>query len=284
MGVINLTPDSFSDGNQFNKKDSLASRFEEVSAWAQIVDLGAESTAPKNKAITAAEELARFEQAFYPLVEQQQAPDVTISIDTYKIEVFEKLARKIHEHWPQTQLIFNDVSGVVDDELLDFLSSFDLPFSYVFSHNLCPNRKKTGEHMKYTTKLAGTDFIRSLLEYFNEGLAKLSATKRSVIIDPCFGFSKTREQNQILLKYFQTFLMQMPPEHPCMFGISRKSFLRYPSDLDAKSSANQILLDHMQSILLYELMKDSSARELIVRTHQNTPIVAAKNVKKMFEI
>ncbi len=284
MGVLNITPDSFSDGGELTTSDQLTKRLQEVMLWSEIVDIGAESTAPMNQAVSSKGELARFEKILYPLLETFPDPQVKISIDTYKINVFKEVASKVHKAWPDSEIIFNDISGVLDAELIMFLKDFDLPFTYIYSHNLCPRRENIQNHMDYQSPKKDLEFVSELVAYFNHGLEKLKETKRAVYIDPCFGFSKSREQNHALLKYFKTFLLQTPFDVPCVLGISRKSFLRFPMDLDVKDPVNLKVLEQMHSILYFDLIKEPGQRELIIRSHEPHSLVAAKNIKKMFDL
>lgn len=284
MGVINITPDSFSDGNQFNNTEQFSKRFGELLEWAEIIDIGAESSAPMNKAISNSEELKRFEDVLFPFIEKTADPEVTISIDTYKITTFKAVAIKLNEKWPKTKIIFNDVSGKLDTELIDLLTNFKINFTYIFSHNLCKNRESCLKHMDKTNSLQDFDFIKSVVDYFQKGIATLQETGRPFMIDPCFGFSKTREQNHTLIKYFKTFLLQIPYSIPCVYGVSKKSFLRFPKDMDVRNKENMVLLEQMQSILMFDLLKESLQREMIFRVHEPKSFQAAINIKKIFDI
>jgi dihydropteroate synthase len=284
MGVINITPDSFSDGNQFNSLESFSTRFNELLEWADIVDVGAESSAPMNNSVPKIEELKRYQDIFFPFLEKTADPQITISIDTYKIEVFKEVAIKLNLHWPSTKIIFNDISGKLDSELIDLLTNFKIPFTYIYSHNLCRSRKDCLKHMDQVPDLHDFEFVKSVVEYFINGIDIINETQRPFIIDPCFGFSKSREQNHTLLKYFKTFLLQLPYSIPCVYGISKKSFLRFPKDLDVKDKENIIVLEQMQSILMYELLKESLQRELIFRVHEPKSFQAANNIKKLFDL
>ena len=251
MGVINLTPNSFSDGGDFNQFHSFKNRFLELLKWAHIIDLGAESTAPFNSKISAKEELSRYEELFFPLLEELEDPHIEISIDTYKVDVFITVLKKINLKWPKTRVIFNDVSGAIDSELVDVLKSRELDFSYVFSHNLAPSREQTQNHMKYLSPSVGMDFFRENIRYFEEGLKRLSTFEKTIIIDPCFGFSKSREQNLYLLKNLKTFLLQFPVGLDCLVGISRKSFLRSEKNKDLS-----ILNDQFSEEINLEKLKE----------------------------
>lgn len=282
MGVINITPNSFSDGEQYNSQEKFAAKFNDTLKWAQIIDIGAESTAPMNDKVSYEEELSRFRTIVFPFVEKTEDPRIILSIDTYKVEVFKEVYKKIQEDWPETRVIFNDVSGKLDDKLLGFLIEHP-QVTYVFSHNLAPTREKTNQHMKYLNESQELDFVKHMVEYFFTGITTLKENKINFYIDPCFGFSKTREQNHVLLKYFKTFLLQIPYDIPCLYGVSKKSFLRFPKDLDIGDKDELMVLENMQSILLYEVIKDSH-RHMIFRSHGPESLRAAQQIKNIFEL
>ncbi|MBT4791165.1 MAG: dihydropteroate synthase [Halobacteriovoraceae bacterium] len=284
MGVINITPNSFSNTTEINDQESFKSKMDDILAWAQIVDIGAESTAPFNEPITEEQERERFNNTLIPYLLNQPDPETTISIDTYKVSVFKYVATKINEYWPKTKIIFNDVSGKLDDTLIDFFENFTIPYVYIYSHNMCPNRAKTSDHMKYTSDARDLEFIKEMVVYFLNGITVLKKYNVNFWIDPCFGFSKTREQNHILLKHFKTFLLQIPYSISCVYGISKKSFLRFPKDLDVVDPKNIIILEQMHTVLLYDLLKDSMQRELIIRMHDKAPMIAVNNIKKIFDL
>lgn len=262
MGVINLTPNSFSDGGKFNNSSSFIEHFISLSRWADIIDLGAESTAPFNQAIDTHTELQRFEEIFYPVLEAANDPAIQISIDTYKPEVFKEVALKVQKFWPNCSLIWNDVSGVVDDDLLELLHG-PLKFNYVLSHNLCEQRSDTIKHMQFVEN--DLDIVSHLERFFEQALEKIQS-KRSIWLDPCFGFSKSREQNHALLREFASLANKFS-EHKWVYGISRKSFLRFPKELDSKSPHNQSQLDQVQSFFIADILQKVNAENMIFRIH-----------------
>ena len=282
MGVMNLTPDSFSDGGKLKTSSDVIKTFTQMLNWSDVIDLGAESTAPFNDPIDVLAEYKRFETYFFPILSKLPDPKTILSIDTYKPELFYELYYVVKYFWPQTKLIFNDVSGKIDDELVDILMDGELDFDYVFSHNLCPKRELTSNHMDYCSKDESFEFIREVFQYFRNGLEILRPTNRKVWVDPCFGFSKTRKQNHLLLKHFKTFLLQLAWEVPVVYGISRKSFLRYPVDMDVKKRENQVILDQMQATLIYDLISDEMPKEFLFRVHDPSAVKSALNLMKIF--
>lgn len=274
MGVINITPDSFSDGNKYNQKESFAQKFQELLSWADIIDIGAESTAPMNKAVSLEAELNRYEQIFFPLLAKLSDPATTLSIDTYKLEVFEPVFVEIKRRWPNSRVIFNDVSGVIDQHLIKLLRKYP-DLIYILAHNQVPARESVQAHMSYLFKGDLSEFLENFIQFFVAGCSKLQEVGAHFYIDPCFGFAKSREQNHYLLKKMRTFLLNIPYEIPCLFGISRKSFLRFPADLDIKQAAGATSVEQIHSNLIMHLIQTQMKREFIIRTHDPMPIQSA---------
>jgi dihydropteroate synthase len=280
MGVINITPNSFSDGNRFNRLESFQAHFKKIQSWSNIIDIGAESTAPFNGSISSYDELERFEDILFPFVANNPDPIAQISIDTYKPEVFYEVLLVLNKFWPKTRLIFNDVSGCIDDEVIDLLS-MDLDFDYVLCHNLCPSRDLTSLHMNYLDPIGEKHAFNSMIQKLKNDLALIKPLGRNVIVDPCFGFSKTREQNLYLLKNINLFCREFK-DYRLLFGFSRKSFLRIPRNLDTRDRDNQILLDQMQSILIYNLIKRNSD-QFIFRVHEVHSVKSAINIASLLD-
>lgn len=279
MGVINMTPNSFSDGGQFNSETSFSTRFDEACSDFDILDLGAESTAPFNSEVSFQEEMGRFEKLLYPLLENLPDNAITISLDTYKVKTFTALYEKIKDHWPNTKLLFNDVSGKIDDELLDLMAS-NRKFSYVYSHSLAPTRAETQEHIKYTTQ---ENIIQHVRDYFKEGLKTLKNFNKEIILDPCFGFSKSREQNHFLIKNIEKVFEDINPKYSILLGVSRKSFLRFPRELSLEKIDNQKILDAEQSLLFSHFARTLYDRNLIFRVHDLNSYTALKNTLRILD-
>lgn len=263
MGVINITPDSFSDGAKFNAPESFAQAFNKSSQSFNIIDIGAESTAPMNDAISVDEEIARYNEIFLPLLKSIPAPSCKLSFDTYKPEVFKYLLSMVRKHWGSDfPIMFNDVSGKIDNELIELLKNEK--FTYVFCHNLCDHRDQTSNHMDFVQDLGSEGFLKNISDYFQTGSKVLNDLSADVIIDPSFGFSKTRSQNHLLLarigEVFNPFNKQV------MVGISRKSFLR-----DKAISTSDSSLDVAQGVLL-GYAKSQLDRPPVFRVHDHVSL------------
>jgi len=280
MGVINITPNSFSDGNLYNSAKSFQEKFYKLSDWSDIIDIGAESTAPKNDEVSAIEEWRRFESILTPYLSYHH-PFKSLSIDTYKPEVFYEVYHLVKSYWPQTKIIFNDVSGIIDSDLLSLFNDKKLKFDYVLCHNRVKDRADVQNHMKRVSRDSNENLLIELIMFFNNSLERLSKTKRKIIVDPCFGFAKTRSQNHYLLKNINKLISSLNKNTPFLYGISRKSFLRFPKDLDSKNEHNQRSLDQMQAILIHKIIQENFDREFIFRLHDEGSLISALNIDKI---
>jgi dihydropteroate synthase len=210
MGVVNVTPDSFSDGGRHFDPDRAIERGLELARQgADWIDVGGESTRPGSKPVSAEEELRRVLPVIRGL--HRQRPSLPISIDTTKAEVAEAAVLA-------GASIINDVSGLrVDPRLAEVARRFRTPL--ILMH--LRGRPETMQQRP---------FARSIWRSLRDGLARsieraiAAGVKRSqLIIDPGLGFGKSRRQNfEILahLERLQSFRL------PIIVGTSRKSFVQ----------------------------------------------------------
>lgn len=224
MGVINITPDSFSDGGKWLEESTWQ---ENLPVWAElgvnVYDIGAQSTAPGSQTIDSEMEWSRFQEHLLPHLSlfPQHA---TLSIDTIRPEIFKKIYDKTYEQRPDIKLLFNDISGQLDDSWFKALK--ETPGSeYIYSHNLAPDRLSSARHMEYIDH--HHLFIEELISYFQIAEERLIAKGlgNQVLFDPCFGFSKNFEQNIELLKNIEQLFCAFP-RASFVLGISKKSFLQ----------------------------------------------------------
>lgn len=203
MGILNITPDSFSDGGKFNQLDKALEQAQKmVEAGVAIIDVGAESTRPYgSKPVSAAEEWQRLEYILPQLVQQVAVP---ISIDTYKAEVAAK-ALKAGAH------ILNDIWGLQHEPAMaEVAAQFKAPI--VMMHN-----QESAEY--------DGDIMYHLCCFFEKSLnigIKAGIPLENMILDPGIGFAKTSEHNfQIMarLKELHCF------GQPLLLGASRKRFI-----------------------------------------------------------
>ena len=209
MGVVNVTPDSFSDGGRFYDHNAAVSQGEKLAAdGAAIIDIGGESTRPFSEPIADEEEIRRV----VPVIEKlAQRVSVPISIDTTKAAV----ARRALEAGAS---IINDISALrVDPEIAVLAAEFDTPL--ILMHMLGdPKSMQISPH--YENLL---DEIFAFLDNAVVRAEKQGVVREKIIVDPGIGFGKTIAHNLLLIKHLQTFRRL---DLPILIGTSRKAFIR----------------------------------------------------------
>ncbi|NPB06725.1 MAG: dihydropteroate synthase [Aquificae bacterium] len=211
MGVLNVTPDSFSDGGLYLKpEDALKRAVQMAEEGAEIIDVGAESTRPGSERVPAKEELNRLLPALKLI--RKELPDVWLSVDTYKAGV----ARAALEEGAD---IINDVSGgTYDPEILKVVAEYRCP--YVITHTKGRPERWREEPPYYE------DVIAEVVSFFKERIEALKAAgyeeEEKLILDPGIGFGKLPEHNVAILKRFDELRVF---GKILMVGVSRKSFI-----------------------------------------------------------
>lgn len=210
MGVLNYTPDSFSDGGKWNNVDVALKHMEEMVAdGADIIDIGAESSRPGFTPISAAEEIARLETILPRLV---AACPVPISVDTYKAETAE-YAMSTGAH------IMNDIWGLQyvpePGKMAAVAAKYGVPV--VVMHN------QEGTEYDDIIEDMKRFFIRSAIIADQAGMSQ-----DQIITDPGIGFGKDFDQNVYVMKHLQE-LTALP--YPMLLGTSRKGFIGKILDL-----------------------------------------------------
>ncbi len=270
MGVINITPDSFSDGGKFNSKKSCEKQIDFfLNEGVDILDFGAESTAPMNSSIEYNEEINRYEKILLPILENKKI-DTPISFDTYKTSTIKSLLEKtyIKNLYEKEKVYWNDVSGKVNSAK-KVLSEFP-KLHYIHCHNLVPSREETLNHMEYQKE--NIDLVR----FFKDS---------NYILDPCFGFSKSREQNHQLLNELDVIFNELNAKQ-WVIGISRKSFLRFShrDKLDPKLiQETEGLQITILNRLIRKLLKLRLSTHLILRMHDPISFKALEYDLKTFK-
>ena len=270
MGVINLTPDSFSDGGQSDSPEKFENRIRRFfEQGIDIPDVGAQSTAPTSRPITAQEEWQRLEQLFLPQFERHW-PWQSLSLDTFRVENAQKIYAIFKRKHLNGPFIFNDISGCLDQSLINLLLNSDEDFYYVANATFVKKREDSGEHQLFVRPELSGPALAYEVEHFFERACELfhkhGLTKR-LILDPGFGFSKTRDQNLHMLNHPQSFLNFMNSQIPVLWGISRKSFLR-PQGKSLKDHPEllpAIELEHQR--LSFQLFKTFAHRKFLWRLH-----------------
>lgn len=230
MGIVNLNDDSFYVPSRADSAEAALSRAARLLAeGADILDFGACSTRPGSKGIGADEEWRRLEPALKAVCEA--FPKANISIDTYWSEVVRKAYELIGP------FLVNDISaGAMDPKMLRTAGALGLP--YVAMH-----MRGTPETMQSLTDYGG-DIIDSIKAYFEEFERKADDAGISEwILDPGFGFAKTREQNWEVLERLGELRCF---ERPILVGLSRKSMFGVKAEdaLEATLNAQRIAVSN----------------------------------------
>jgi dihydropteroate synthase len=211
MGVLNITPDSFSDGGRFQAVTAALDRaIEMVGAGADIIDIGGESTKPGAMPVDELTELARVIPVIEAIRQHPQTRDIPISIDTMKASVALGAIRAGAD-------LINDVSGGnYDSEMLPTVANLKVP--YVMMH-----MRGTPTTMQQMTEYQ--DIISELLAFFETQIDRAIAAgidRSKIIIDPGIGFAKTYPQSVELIRHLDRFQVL---DLPILVGVSRKSFI-----------------------------------------------------------
>jgi dihydropteroate synthase len=210
MGIVNVTPDSFSDGGVFFDQKEAVIHGEKLAAeGADILDIGGESTRPFSETVTVSEELRRVIPVIKALAPRVSIP---ISIDTTKAEV----ARKAIEAGAS---IVNDISALrMDQQMADTVRDYGVPIIIM--------------HMLGTPKTMQIDpsygnVISDICSFLSQAIRQAEARgieRGKIIIDPGIGFGKTAAHNFKLIKHIQEFKVL---GCPILIGPSRKAFIRH---------------------------------------------------------
>lgn len=209
MGIINVTPDSFSDGGESYTIESAIRKAQElIDAGADMIDVGGESTRPFSEPVPEEEEIKRV----IPVIKEirRSFPEAIISIDTYKASVAERALQVGAD-------IVNDISGgQFDPRMLDVVREYSCP--YILMHI-----KGTPKTMQINPQY--TNLLKEIKEYFLQRIEEVERrgiSIENIILDPGIGFGKTFEHNIEILRNLHIF-------HdigcPILIGPSRKSFI-----------------------------------------------------------
>lgn len=201
MGILNVTPDSFSDGGKFNEVEIALRRVEEmISQGADIIDVGGESTRPNFTVVEFDDEINRVIPVIKAIKEKF---DITVSIDTYKAKTAEEAIKAGAD-------IINDVWGFKkDNNMAAVASKYNVPC--VLMHN---REDKPYENLMEDIK---NDLLESIKIAIDAGVKK-----ENIILDPGIGFAKTYEENLIVMKNLREI---RDMGYPVLLGTSRKSMI-----------------------------------------------------------
>jgi dihydropteroate synthase len=211
MGVVNVTPDSFSDGGAFDDAAQAVDHGRRLAAeGAAILDIGGESTRPGASPVSEAEELRRIQQ--YLGIMMMMIADCTYSIDTTKAPV----ARAALEAGVE---IVNDISGLrFDPTLADVAARYDAGLILMHSRGTFETMHQQ-EPVEDILKEVSDDWRRSIREAERRGVRR-----EKIVLDPGIGFSKTQKQNVELIAKLDVLARDFA-DFPLLVGTSRKSFV-----------------------------------------------------------
>ena len=207
MGVLNLTPDSFSDGGKFNTKSKGSKHaLEMFKAGANIIDIGGESTRPGSKSVNKDLEWKRIEKTLSSLSKK-----IPISLDTRKSEIMRKGIKYGIK-------IINDISGLsYDPETINVLKTYKIPFVIQHSQGLPINMQSNPKYKNVLLDIY--DFFEKKLEF----IRSIGIKHNNIIIDPGIGFGKNLKHNINLISNISIFHSL---GFPILVGNSKKRFIK----------------------------------------------------------
>ncbi len=241
MGILNVTPDSFSDGGNFTGHDTaLVHARKMIAEGAAIIDIGGESTRPGAKPVDADEEIRRT----IPVIQSLRAEwDGLISIDTMKASVAQAALEAGAD-------IVNDVSGLTaDPEMAAVCAGSGCGIVIMHMRGTPADMQENPSYF---------DVVAEVRDFFDERLEtleKLGISPARLCFDPGIGFGKSLDHNLALLRHLNELA---PPEFPLLLGVSRKSVIakltgaELPSDRDAATCALTAMA-RMKGIMLHRV-------------------------------
>ncbi|HYX33576.1 MAG TPA: dihydropteroate synthase [Oligoflexus sp.] len=253
IGVINVTPDSFSDGGTFlDPEKAVAHAWDLVDDGADVIDIGAESTRPGSAPVDADEEWRRLEPVLAALADQR--PKARISLDTYKPMTMRRAL-----DYPVD--IINDISGVADRRTLETLAKRGLIYWAMHMHRDPANMHKD--------PLDGADALREVAAFYDKtqtALMEAGFAKDHIWLDPGVGFGKTDRAN---VQVIQQALAEAS-RFEIVLGVSRKSFIGRllgitdPKERDAPSKMLELsfLFAGVRGIRTHDVARLRALRDL----------------------
>lgn len=255
MGILNVTPDSFSDGGVYNSVDqALKHSAQMIKHGADIIDIGGESSRPFSEPVSLNEELKRV----LPVIEsvRKEFPSILISIDTYKFNV----AKAAIDYGAD---IINDITGLQHEPGLAELAAANNKGLVIMHMKGNPSNMQANPEY--------TDVVSEVKEFLIDG-SEFAANKgvEDIIIDPGIGFGKSPKHNIELIKHLDEFCLK---GSRLLLGISRKSFLgkllkiEEPSQRDISTALlHALLLRHKIDIIRVHNVEFINQLKLIHQT------------------
>jgi dihydropteroate synthase len=259
MGILNITPDSFYDGNRYlNEQDVISKVSEMLTDGADIVDIGACSSRPGAAEITADVEKSRLKMALQVI--RREFPHAFLSVDTYRSDIAEYVVKEFG-----TDMI-NDISaGLLDNQMLSIVGALKVP--YIMMH-------MQGIPQSMQVNPVYTDIVKELITFFAvRAAAANQAGIMDVVIDPGFGFGKTLHHNFQLLKELGLFkLLSLP----ILVGLSRKSMIYKSLDtvpgeaLNGTTVLNTLALNNGANLLRVHDVKEAIEAVKLLTIYEHT--------------
>ncbi|EGQ8091125.1 dihydropteroate synthase [Vibrio vulnificus] len=258
MGILNVTPDSFSDGGQFNALDAALAQAERmIAAGVSIIDIGGESTRPGAPEVSLEEELKRVIPAIQVI---RQKHDVWISIDTSKAEVMKQAIEAGAD-------LINDVRALQEPGALAVAAKAQVPICLMHMQ---------GQPRSMQHNPSYQDVLKEVSEFLEERVAaceEAGIAKELLILDPGFGFGKTIEHNYHLLAHLEAFHQL---GLPILAGMSRKSMVfkllnKKPAECMVASvtCATIAAMKGAQIIRVHDVEETVEAMRVIQMMHKN---------------
>ncbi|ALD01546.1 dihydropteroate synthase [Acinetobacter sp. TTH0-4] len=220
MGILNVTPDSFSDGGKHNSQEqAVAYALQMIADGATVIDIGGESTRPGALVVEIEEEIRRV----VPVVEELAQHNVIISIDTSQPEVMRKAVQAGAHIW-------NDVRALTRPNALITAAELDIPVIIMHMRGEPTTMNNLNQYSDVTQDVMG-----ELQQRINAALA-VGIKPENIMIDPGFGFAKNAQQN---LKLLQEFHLLTSLGYPILSALSRKRFIG--EVLDQSNAQNRVV-------------------------------------------
>ena len=208
MGILNITPDSFSDGGKYlDFSDALKRAHAMIEEGVDIIDIGGESTRPGSDPVSIDEELKRIT----PIIEAlKRDSDIAISVDTYKPEVMKEVI-------DMDVAMINDVYALTQPGAIDVIKKSEVGICLMHMQGTPKTMQINPTYKNVVSE------VQSFLKGRAEKLISEGIDQSRIILDPGFGFGKTFEHNIEMLKKLESF---QSLKFPLLVGLSRKSFIR----------------------------------------------------------
>ena len=256
MGILNTTPDSFSDGGQYIRKDLALRRIEAMmNEGADIIDVGGESTRPGAEAVSETEELDRV----IPMVEAVVAAGRPVSVDTSKASVMREAIKA-------GASMINDVRALQEEGALEAAASSQ--HIDVCLMHMQGQPRTMQQNPQYQNVV---EDVKMFLQERVAACRRVGISEDRICLDPGFGFGKSLQHNCELMKHLDTF---SELNLPLLVGVSRKSMIGHILDVDVNDRVNGSVVTAM-----YALTKGAS----ILRVHDVKATVEAVKLFCAFE-